>query len=187
MKNIFMVILWIIIGLTLILTVWTFLGRKKTSSTNSDWNASNLNTLTTAKTKVSEYKLFFIALGDNGKSGELVGCGDSIVEVKNQTQFTPTILAFSVEKLLSLKDQYYGQSGLYNALAGSNLTLESASIEKQIATVKLKGELSVSGTCEAPRILAELQKTVLQFPSVKEANILINGQKIEQLLSQKGN
>jgi hypothetical protein len=131
-------------------------------------------------------KIFLIAVNDNGQTGSPVGCGDSAVPA--QVGITPTVgtLKAALNALLSIKDQYYGQSGLYNALYQSNLQLESASIDNGTASVYLSGVLSMGGECDTPRVQAQLEQTVLQFPSVTEAAIFVNGKPLQDVLSLKG-
>ena len=56
-------------------------------------------------------QIFLIGLEDNGVTGTMVGCGDSVIPV--QAEITPTqgVLKAALEALLAIKDQYYGQSG----------------------------------------------------------------------------
>jgi hypothetical protein len=50
-------------------------------------------------------KIFLIALEDNGKSGPLVGCGDSAVPVVVTVPKTQGVLRAALEKLLSAKQR----------------------------------------------------------------------------------
>ena len=109
-------------------------------------------------------RIYLIALEDNGQSGKKVGCGDSVVPVEVAIAPTKAPLRAALEKLLSIKEPYYGQSGLYNALHQSNLRVAEAKILNRQAIVHLAGTQLVSGTCDVPRIVAQLEETVLQFP-----------------------
>jgi hypothetical protein len=130
-------------------------------------------------------QIYLIGLEDNGQGGSPVGCGDSTIPV--QVEITPTqgVLKAALEKLLSIKDQYYGQSGLYDALYQSDLQVESVTIEAGKTTVNLTGSLILGGECDDPRVQAQLEKTVLQFPSVTSADIFINGKTLAEALSLK--
>jgi Sporulation and spore germination len=131
-------------------------------------------------------KIFLIAVNDSGQSGAPVGCGDSAVPAQIVIPPKAGTLKAAVNALLSIKDQYYGQSGLYNALYQSNLQLDSASINNGIATVSLSGTLSMGGECDTPRVQAQLEQTILQFPTVKKASIFVNGKPLQEVLSLKG-
>jgi LysM repeat protein len=120
-------------------------------------------------------KIYLIALEDNGKSGKKIGCGDSVVAVDVAITPTNAPLRAALEKLLSIKQPYYGQSGLYNALHQSNLRVAEAKIVNRQAIVHLAGTQMVSGTCDVPRIVAQLEETVLQFSTVDSTRIYING------------
>lgn len=134
---------------------------------------------------VNEVKLYLIAIDDQGKSGEKIGCGDSAVSVTRTVETTTKPLTAAYQELLSLKDQYYGQSGLYNALYQSDLKLDSATVVDGIATVHLSGKMQLGGVCDNPRVEAQLKNTILQFPTVKKAVVFINGKLLEQVLSEK--
>lgn len=131
-------------------------------------------------------KIFLIAVNDNGQSGTPVGCGDSAVPAQVVIPPTAGTLKAALNALLSNKDQFYGQSGLYNALYRSNLQLESASINNGNASVYLTGALSMGGECDTPRVQAQLEQTILQFPSVTKAAIFVNGKPLQEVLSLKG-
>jgi hypothetical protein len=134
----------------------------------------------------NKVKIFLIAVGDGGHTGTAVGCGDSAVPVEVEIQPTQGTLKAALTRLLSIKDPYYGQSGLYHALYQSDLQVESASINGGTASVYLTGNLSMGGECDTPRVQAQLEQTVLQFPNVTEADIFINGQPLAEALSLKG-
>jgi Sporulation and spore germination len=131
-------------------------------------------------------QIFLVALEDQGISGKKIGCGDSAVPVQMQIPPTQGVLKAALEALLSVKAQYYGESGLYNALYQSDLQLESATIENGKAVVNLRGTLQLGGECDNPRVAAQLEETVLQFPTVKEAAIFINGKPLYDVLSLRG-
>ena len=116
-------------------------------------------------------KIFLIAVGDNGVSGDLIGCGDSAVPV--QVEITPTqgVLKAALQALLAIKTRDYGQSGLYNALYQSNLQLDSVKIENGTASIYLSGSLMLGGECDNPRVEAQLMQTARQFSTVKTVSI----------------
>lgn len=126
-----------------------------------------------------------IAIGDNGVSGKKIGCGDSLVGVTVPLSDPAAPLRSVVEKLLSVRTQYYGQSGLYNALFRSDLLLKSVTIKDGAADINLTGSLTLGGVCDNPRVQAQLEELALQFSTVKKVNVLINGKNLLDLLSLK--
>jgi len=131
-------------------------------------------------------QIFLIAVDDNGQTGIPVGCGDSAVPVQVEIPPTQGVLKAALVALLSVKDQFYGQSGLYNALYQSDLQVDNVNIEDGKASVYLSGTLRMGGECDDPRVQAQLEQTVLQFPTVTEAVIFINGIPLAEVLSLKG-
>jgi Sporulation and spore germination len=130
-------------------------------------------------------QIYLIAMEDNGVSGPLIGCGDSAVPVQVEIPHTQGTLRAALESLLSIKAQYYGGSGLYNALYQSDLQVESVKIENGKATVNLTGTMMMGGECDIPRVQAQLELTVRQFPTVSEMDIFINGRPLADVLSLK--
>jgi hypothetical protein len=130
-------------------------------------------------------QIYLIAIDDNGQSGQLVGCGDSVIPVQVEAISTKEVLRVSLEKLLALKEQFYGESGLYNALYQSDLHVESISLENGKATIYLTGTMMLGGECDNPRFEAQLESTVLQFSTIQEAAIFINGKSLKEALSLK--
>jgi hypothetical protein len=130
-------------------------------------------------------KVFLIALGDNGASGKLIGCGDSLVPAEQAIVPTQGVLRAALEILLGIKTQYYGQSGLYNALYQSDLTIDDLRIDNGNASIRLAGRLLLGGVCDNPRLEAQLVETAKQFSTVKEVEIFINGKPLKDVLSEK--
>jgi hypothetical protein len=119
--------------------------------------------------------IYLIAIGDDGQSGKEIECDDSVVPV--EVPIGPTIapLRAALSKLLSIKAREYGESGLYNALYRSDLTLEDVGIFNREAVIRLSGTLTLGGVCDEPRVRAQLEETALQYPTVDSVSIFING------------
>jgi hypothetical protein len=144
-----------------------------------------LPTSTHAPAQLSEVTIYFVAVGDNGQSGPMLGCGDSLVAVKQPIQPTSGVIRAALNKLFSYKDQNIGQSGLYNALWQSELTLGSASVADGVAAVYLTGKVMMGGECDIPRFKGQIEQTILAQPGVKQANVFLNGKPIDEALSLK--
>ena len=130
-------------------------------------------------------KVFLIAIEDNGQSGTLVGCGDSAIPVTVTIPRTQGVLKAALQKLLSIKEQSYGESGLYNALYQSDLELQSVTIEQGTAIIHLTGTLMLGGVCDNPRVEAQIEETALQFSTVSNVSVFLNDTPLEEVLSQQ--
>jgi hypothetical protein len=75
----------------------------------------------------------------------------------------------------------YGQSGLYNSLYRSDLTLQSVVIENRTAVVRLSGDVQIGGVCDEPRFEQQIIATATQFSTVDAAQVFINGQPLEDI------
>jgi hypothetical protein len=130
-------------------------------------------------------RVMLIAVNDNGRAGKKIGCGDSVVPVSISVPRTAAVLKASLQALLAIRQQNYGESGLYNALYASNLKVQSLTLAGGKATLYLTGTLKLGGECDNPRVQAQLEQTVLQFSTVKQVAVYINGQPLAQALSLK--
>lgn len=135
-----------------------------------------------APTLFTSAQIFFVALDDGGTAGLKFGCNDSAVAVTTTFEKTQAPLTAALKNLLGYEKQYYGESGLYNSLYGSKLTLSSVSITDGVANIALAGTVSVAGDCDSPRFEQQITSTALQFSTVKNVNITINGKPIKKVL-----
>ena len=130
-------------------------------------------------------KIVLIALEDNGQSGTLVGCGDSAIPITVSIPRTQGVLRAALEKLFSAKQQFYGESGYYNGLYQSDLQVAKVVIEQGKAIIHLTGTLMLGGTCDAPRVEAQIEQTALQFSTVNDVAVYVNDVPLEEALSTK--
>jgi hypothetical protein len=130
-------------------------------------------------------KIVLIELEGNGQSGPLVGCGDSAIPITVTIPRTQGILRATLEKLFSAKQQFYGESGYYNALYQSELQVDTVTIEQGKAIINLTGTITLGGICDAPRVEAQIEQTALQFSTVSDVAVFVNGVALEEVLSSR--
>jgi len=142
---------------------------------------------TAASSKPQTVLIYLVAVGDNGASGEMIGCGDSLVPVEVAVEPTQAVLRAALTALLNLpSDITYGQSGLYNALYLSDLKIDSLDIVDREAIINLSGSLVTGGECDIPRIEAQLTAAALQFSTIDTVTIYVNGTLLQDLLDLRG-
>ncbi|MFA5995770.1 MAG: hypothetical protein WCW27_03840 [Patescibacteria group bacterium] len=148
--------------------------------------------------------IFLVALEDNGKTGELIGCGDSLVAVDVSAPSLPDTfnreltqeekVKLALENLLAIKERTYGQSGLYNALYQSSLTVKSVVVTAGLGypvpigviSVVLEGSFQMNGACDNPRTKAQLEQTVKnQLVDDVKVVITVNSKPLNDVLSGK--
>jgi osmotically-inducible protein OsmY len=130
-----------------------------------------------------DVQVAYISIGDEGKSGALVGCGDSIRYINKTVQATSAVEG-ALQALLSDKTERT-QSDLYNALWQSNLTIDAVTVVDTTADVVLSGQMQLSGECDNPRVKAQLESTVKQVSGVETVHVMLNGKTIDEALSLK--
>jgi len=130
-------------------------------------------------------KIYLVAIGDNGISGKKIGCDDSLIAVDVGVQPTVAVLRAALTKLLEIKTSDYGESGLYSALYQSDLEIENLSIQNGVASIFLKGDLILGGTCDNPRVEEQLKATAFQFPTISSVEIFVNGIPLAEKISLK--
>lgn len=87
--------------------------------------------------------------------------------------------------LFSIKTRLYGESGLYNPLYQSNLSVELVTIQGGTATVHLSGSFQLAGELDIPRVEAQITQTTLAFATVRHVLIFVNGKSLATTLSLK--
>lgn len=126
-------------------------------------------------TATDTVQFYLIAEGGAG-SGVTVGCEDGAVPVlavgAAGADASARITA-ALSALFALPQRAYGQSGLVNELADSDLRVDAVTLSGGGAQVQLSGELLASGVCADARIEAQIVLTVFQFTEVNEALITL--------------
>lgn len=121
-------------------------------------------------------KIYLVAVGDDGKTGKKVGCGDSLIAVTRTIKKTAAPLAAAIRELLQTPPHLDDSPNLENFWKGRNLKVRSVSIVNRTATIRLSGALSVAGVCDEPRIESQIDATARQFPTVKRVKVFIGEQ-----------
>jgi hypothetical protein len=126
--------------------------------------------------------------GGSGPVGP-IGCGDYLVPVEfgpSPPTNTYRQIAYALIDLFSIKEPFYGQSGLYNPLYQSSLSVQSVTVDDNgHATVNLSGNLVLGGECDGPRVQAQIEDTALQF-SITDVAVFLNGRPLADALSGQG-
>jgi hypothetical protein len=158
----------------------------KVSGSNTDTQTNATSSPSTGGTSFNIY-VVDIHSEDAPRTKNTIGCGDTLVQLKETITPTQGILQAALIKLFSIKerDVKVGTSTFYNALYQSNLKVESITITNGVATVKISGTTQLGGECDDPRVIAQIKQTVLQFSTIKQANIFINNKKLEDYFSLK--
>ena len=131
----------------------------------------------------TQVKVFLIAPGA-GVPGN-IGCGDLPVAVTRTVPATTAPLTAAIGQLIGLRDQYYGQSGLFNPLYQSNLSIQSVTLANGVANIRLVGTFYIGGVCQGAMVKSVFDRTALQFSTVKSVNVFINGRPLVDILSEE--
>jgi fructose-specific phosphotransferase system component IIB len=130
----------------------------------------------------SKGKIYLVALGSD--SGKVIGCGDSLIPVDVEFEPQSGLHKASLEKLFSIKEQTYGQSGLTNQLYQSDLKVISVLRIDNDMKVSLEGNIiETAGACDIPRIIEQIRETARQGDETITVEIFVNNESIEDVLS----
>lgn len=121
-------------------------------------------------------KIYLVAVGDDGKTGKKIGCGDSLVSVTRTIKKTAAPLTAAIRELVQTPQHPDGSPNLENFWKGRNLRVRAVSIVNRTATIRLSGSVSVAGVCDEPRIKSQIDATARQFPTVKRVKVFIGKQ-----------
>ncbi|HEY0323396.1 MAG TPA: GerMN domain-containing protein [Pyrinomonadaceae bacterium] len=153
------------------------IGAQQTGDASSTFHKSGLTAGRPASSaKVKTVKVYLVVVGDEGKMGRKIGCGDSLVAVTREIKPTVAPLKAALSELLALPREYAGDSRLNNFWVGRNLRVKSVSIRNGTATIYIVGEGPfVAGVCDEPRITSQIEATAKQFPTVRRVKVFVNG------------
>ena len=133
-----------------------------------------------SKQRTREVKVYLVALDDNGKRGQRVGCNDSLVPVTRTVAADADPLRAAVEELLTIPREHEG--GLGNYWFGENLRVQSVSQRAGVATIRIRGNVYIAGICDAPRIEGQIRETARQFRGVRSVRVFVNGRRLADVL-----
>jgi spore germination protein GerM len=109
-------------------------------------------------------------------TGKSRGC-DTVTMVTRTIRYTPAPLTAALQELFAMPEGTQPSSE-YNFIARTKgtLTFDKVTITNGTANVYLTGELSgLAGVCDDPRAQIQIEETALQFPTVKNVQIFLNG------------
>lgn len=129
-----------------------------------------------------EVKVYLVALEDDGRSGQKIGCGDSLVAVTRRVGPRRVTLKAAVQELLLIPHEY--DARLKNFWRGRNLRVRSVSLSRGgVATIHIAGAgPQVAGVCDQPRIESQIEMTAKQFPNVRRVRVFVNGRTLASAL-----
>ncbi len=136
-----------------------------------------------------------VAMGDGTMvtGPQFIGCGDQIQMVESSYvdagATTETVIQAALEALFQIEGSSYGESGLYNALYQSDLNVESVSVsdDESSVIVALTGSIASGGTCDDPRIEAQIRETIkAHSPEDSEITVLIDGEDLNEYFDMSG-
>jgi hypothetical protein len=124
--------------------------------------------------------VYFVALDDGGSTGVRFGCNDSLVAVSHAPVGAEEPLHAALGILLG-----GGQppNGLYNSLHGSSLQYVSAYFDGTTVVVNLTGTVRPGGTCDIPRLEAQLTHTAVSAVGAARAEFYVDGRRLADVLS----
>lgn len=172
-----------------LVTGCTFGGAAPTPSANESATAPATPTETPEPTTpgpeptAEPLTIFLVLVGDDGASGEPIGCGDSLVPVTTEPIATDDRLRASILRLFEAPEGEVIDQPYYTAVPGGTLDYVDGRLEADgTVTVELTGAPLLGGECDDPRIVAQLERTAMFATGASEATVLIDGVPIEEFL-----
>lgn len=137
------------------------------------------------KTSIKVAMLDYKDIG-NESSGKERGC-DRVVFVSRDVDKTTAPLRASLEELFSIDSETVNGWNNFIAKTNDTLSFERATISNGVASIFLTGELSgLAGVCDDPRASIQIEETALQFNSVNEVHIYLNGERTDLRPDSRG-
>jgi hypothetical protein len=118
--------------------------------------------------------IYLVSLGEGD-----IGCGDDVSAINVEIPPTQAPLPAAINELLSMKDRIDPETGLYNSLYRSNLSIQSIEITSGNTSIQLSGDFLIDSDCDLPRVIAQIEQVALQFSEVTSVEVIINGSVID--------
>jgi LysM repeat protein len=125
----------------------------------------------------TQASIYLVDLEDQGVHGELIGCDDSLVPVSMPIDPDADPVRSALQNVFET-GEIHDDSGLYNSLYQSDLTVERIEIDGGTAKLFLAGSLQLGGVCDEPRAKSQIIETVNQFPEVSDVIVFVNGEEV---------
>lgn len=126
---------------------------------------------------------YYVLLDDGGSGGVRFGCNDSLVGTRHAIPGAAEPLPTAMRALLD--GSAAPADGLYNSLSASTLEFLAGSFDGTTVTAYLAGTIRPGGTCDIPRIEAQLTQTAVSSVGAIRAEIYVNGVGLTEALSLK--
>lgn len=126
---------------------------------------------------------YYVLLDDGGAKGVRFGCNDSLAAVRRPAAGPTDPLEAAMNTLLDGSAE--PGPGLYNALSASTLNFLSGTFDGSTVTVYLSGALRPGGSCDIPRVEAQLTQTAVSAVGALRAEVYVNGMGLAAALSLK--
>lgn len=130
-----------------------------------------------AKPSETKYTTVSVAVLEQEYEGDPDRGCDKISFIEREVPETKAPLKAALMELFSLEDVWINETK-YNFISKTKDTLsfEKVILEDGVAEIYLTGELSgLGGVCDNPRAQIQIEETALQFSTVKEVEIYLNG------------
>lgn len=148
-------------------------------------------------TKTNLYYIELEKFAEDTSNPNAIGCGDAIIpyEISINKSFGSTktdTLTYAISQLFDNKMFVQIQSEnsskmkkAYNAFASSSLAIKTIKENPGQYEIRFTGTLKMNGVCDAPRMEAQIQKTIDYILAPAQVAIFINDKPIKEALSGK--
>ncbi|REE04896.1 GerMN domain-containing protein [Citricoccus nitrophenolicus] len=135
----------------------------------------------------AELPLYFVALSGDfppATTGRDVACQDLLVRASSVPVKTEDRVGSAVGFLIDDEQYSHGDPAITNSVDPSEdgLLYSSSRVEGDTVTVELTGDVVTRSQCESFRIRAQLNRTAAAAAGVENAEILVDGVRLEEIL-----
>lgn len=142
--------------------------------------------------RVETITLALVAMNDGVTTppSDSFGCGDTIEFIESEEEpfgnASGDVLT-ALEELFAIEESLDEESGLYNALAASDITVDSVNSDGMTTFVSLSGSIISAGTCDDPRIEEQIRATVeANSPTNRDISISFDGAPLHEYFDMSG-
>lgn len=132
---------------------------------------------------------YLISSAESGQPGQQLGCGDTAAIastiISGDSDLATTVQG-ALNGLFAARNADYASLGYVNYFDGMGLAANTLTINGDLATIELSGDLILTGVCSDAAMQGQLLLTIFQYPELNNALIRLNGQNLKQFFDMSG-
>lgn len=139
-----------------------------------------------ASAGTTRVKVALLDFSGETSPGKERGC-DRVVLVERAVATTSAPLTAALRELFAIPDTTVDGFGNFMPRTRTTLAFDRATVRDGVARIYLTGSLSgLAGVCDDPRAAIQIEETALQFPTVRQVELYLDGERTTLMPDERG-